>query len=189
MNNGPHLPSKHRSQAGFTLIELMVGLTILVLMTGLGIAALIRQQDRQTSLQTARSIQNMLRVARAKAQAKDTPVACQVVDDSLLAVQVSYNAVTETFSIQAICQSGPEDYPSTPRYTIPENITAIVGDITSNPIQFNVLSGGTNLGTDMAIIIDSRTDTDFSFRVGTRGRIDEGDFCTVPSGGSSCTPL
>jgi len=193
MNKKFALTSKTNNQSGFTLIELLVSITILVLMTGMGIAALLNQSERQGVLQSARSAQQFLKIARSKAQAKQAPAECNPVAGSaataanfLEAVEVRSNTPT-TLSLIAICtiNDTPNQSVSYPngelRFT--EGVTVSLFPT----VRFNTLSGGTDLGSDELVMLEGRN-MDFSFNIGATGRIDEGGFCTIVSP-TTCTPL
>ena len=91
------------TQAGFSMLELLIATAILLLMTGGGIATMVQFNDRQQLREAAALTQDTLRAAQTRAKIGDLPEACHVANDALANYQVVLTASSPMVFIRVNC--------------------------------------------------------------------------------------
>lgn len=137
-----------RSQAGFSLIELLVVVTIILTLTGLGLAGYNNFNQRQILRQAAEGVKNSLRDAQNRALTGEKGSICTGILDYW---RFSINATTRTsYYITGRCAGS--DF-GQKNFNLPPNLTfrAAVN------IDFKPLAQGTKSNATVTITIDQST--------------------------------
>ena len=129
------------SQAGFTLIEMIVVIGLMVLMLGGSIAGYRKFNERQTVLQGGKEFVSALRLAQKRASVGDKPdvAGCNGAGQKLDGYRVSGVSAANTYFVAPWC-SGAEAATAKQTYTFSGDVV-LKQDV---DIRFYVLSRGTD---------------------------------------------
>lgn len=150
-----------KSQAAFTMVELIIAISITLLLVGGGIAAFIEFNDKQAIRASAEELQIYLRTAQTKARLGERPAGC----DHLNSYAVKATAGSNQISLVANCDSGEQAYDT---YSFPSNIS-IQDELN---VAFYSLHGGVS-GAGTIRVIDGSGRT-YSFDINQGGEITKG---------------
>lgn len=169
------------TQAGFTMIELLVATVIMIAMVGGGIAAFVSFNDRQTLITAGKEVQTYIRSAQVKARSGDRPAEC----DRLQGYVIRATSGTSQVRLLALCEETTAPVPVPPpggacantggaTYECLRNTYDLSPDVQlfgSVNMTFGVLHGGvTNSGN---IVLMRGTQT-YTLPVSAGGEIGEG---------------
>jgi len=144
---------------GYTLVELLVGLVIISILFGVGFAG-FRDFSRRQSLESlSRKIKGDLFLARENAVSGTKPLndfgSAQhefCISPNIL-FGYNFRVVSNSnYVLEAICSGGTVEVKNV---NIPEELSISIPP--ANPLFFQVLSKGTNLSSDLEIIINQET--------------------------------
>lgn len=119
---------------GYTLIELLVALSIVGVLFTVGFASYREFAQRQTVIQTAKTLKEDMRLAQQKALSGEKPLGCTI----LSGWAIAFPNPSE-YTIQGACSNGTF-VTKTLRY--PQGVTKTTGPA---QILFKVLSQGTDV--------------------------------------------
>lgn len=138
-------------EAGFTLIEIMVGVVVLLLLSGLLMAGYNRFNDTQSVQQAARTVIANLQAVRTSAGYGTKPAGC----DTLIGYRVTFTA--SGYQTSAFCQVGAvqQSVGTVTTYTLPDGVT--FSSPPPQPITFYALDRGAS--ADQTITINGNNTT------------------------------
>ena len=156
-----------KSNAAYTLIEILVALTIVGLIFGIGYVNFRDFSRRQALAGTARSIMGDLRLAQEQALAGKKPVSAFCDSPNQLNGYNFRVINASSYRLAANCSGGNVE---TKLVTLPADIT--ISSPSPNPITFKILGQGTNLSADATITLtQTGTSNTRSITVTTGGEI------------------
>lgn len=127
------------NQAGFTLIEMLVTTAIAVLLLGGGVTAFLNFNQRQSVINSAKELANVLTIAESKTQS-GVLGACNT---QLEAYEVTFDTATlpNKIYLEEVCATGDTGTPTPVEYVLDQNV-----QLTFNPsttyIRYKILTGG-----------------------------------------------
>lgn len=153
--------TRHMSEFGFTLIELIVAISIMMLLLGSGIVSYLTFNDRQGLLAGVSEVKSLLRTAQTRARLGDRPEGC----DRLLYYEVRIPVESSVANLLAECENGT--------YTRSEvTLSGNTRAVSLIAVQFKVLHGGViNPGT---LTLETSQGLTYSFEVTEGGEVTEG---------------
>lgn len=157
-----------KTQAAYTLIEILVVSTILLLITGGGIAAFANFNQKQQVLSGAKELQSYLRMAQSLSRAGERPNGC----NKLLGYRVVTSDVSDLkqVELQASCEGTTV---ITNNFTLPEGVT-LDSDL---DLTFLVLKGGVKgISSELQIEVTNNDNYSYQFMVAPSGEISGGEF-------------
>jgi len=157
---------KRSNEAGYTLIEILVGMTIISLIFSVGYASYRDFARRQALEGSARRLEADLRLAQEQALAGKKPSTIACTGGELLIGYDFYAETATTYKIQANCSGGLVDVKTV---EIAEEITL---SSSPNRFTFKVLGRGTDLSTAADITLtQTATGNTFGITVSPEGEI------------------
>lgn len=163
------MPKEVLNSRGFTLIELLVVSVISLTLTGFVITSYTSFSRRESLRQAARTLKIDLRFAQSRASSGVKPLA-PVSCPTLRGYQMSIASDNKSYTIQALCDTGPQGSLST--VTLPRDITI---SATVSPIIFSVLTGTVSQNLDVTLATNLTTGSVQSYviRVSSSGDIND----------------
>ncbi len=127
------------SQAGFTLIEMLVTVAIAVLLLGGGMTAFLRFNERQAVVNSAKQFATVLALAESKIQG-GVLGACV---SQLEAYEITFDTVSapNQLYLREVCAAGDTGTPVTVAYTLDAN-TQLTFSPATTYIRYKILTGG-----------------------------------------------
>lgn len=147
---------------GFTLIEVLIAVGIFFLLTGGAVVSYREFLHRQRVIQSAKNVQEAIRIAQKKARAGEKPSGCV----TLNGYRVSGTTSSATITVSAVCTN--QTYAST--------TLTLLGSTRLNSslsLQIQVISGGVTGGGTIRL---NETGYTYAFEVNAGGDISEGTF-------------
>lgn len=155
---------------GFTLIELIITVAIMALVVGGSIAGFVGFTERQEVLNTAKEVQQLMRVAQSKARVRDVPMdmAGPIKCNTLMMYRVYFNG-SSSFNLRPGCNDPLVNFPVMDSLTvqIPSGVS-----VTTSPaltwLNFNTLGQDTSWSGTITFTKGSNI---FRFTVNSSGTV------------------
>lgn len=169
-----------RNQVGISLIEMIIVVSIILVILGGAIAGFFRFNDRQSVINTANAVKQVLESARTRARVRDNPnQACGTLQ--------GYRVLTSGSTLQSRLMCGTSKFSLTQgqvrdTYQIPTGIT-----VTSMNVTFYTLAGSALVTQPPSpgYIYISGNSIHYMFQILSSGQITEGCFVASP-GSTTC---